>query len=152
MKLLTSLFLIMLVILINQETTAHSYQQGDIRIGHIWARVTTATTAAVYAPFINIGSKADELISITSPMADKIEIYQNVDDHGIMRMNKIEHLILEPNMPMSLSPNGRHIMLFGLKSQLKEGKTFPITFEFKRTGQMHVDVVIEPAKATPQSH
>ena len=131
------------------QAIAHSYQQGDIRIGHIWARATPAgtTTAAIYVPLLNAGKEPDSLIGASSDLASKIEIHQDSNENGIMRMQKLDVVTLEPNKPVSLRPSGIHLMVFGLKQQLKEGGMFPLTLQFEKAGSITVEAMIEAAGA-----
>ena len=124
---------------------AHSYKQGDIEIGHIWARATAPgmTTAAIYVPLLNIGKETDVLLGASSDLAEKIEIHQEIDDNGIKKMRKLDSITLEPNAPVSFRPGRIHFMVFGLKHQLKEGDMFPVTLQFKNAGSAKVDVMVQ---------
>jgi len=152
MKLLTLLIYIA-SILLSGSALAHSYQQGDIRIGHIWARATPpgATAAAIYVPLLNNGKETDSLIGALSELASKIEIHQDTNDNGIMKMQKLDSVVLEPNKPVSLRPNGIHLMVFGLKQQLKEGGMFPLTLQFEKAGSIKVEAMIEGVGAMSES-
>jgi len=136
------------------EAIAHSYKQGDISIGHIWAHATPtgATTAAIYVPLLNNGKEPDSLIGASSDLASKIEIHQDTNDNSIMKMQKLNSVILEPNKPVSLRPNGIHLMVFGLKQQLKEGGRFPLTLQFEKAGSIKVEAMIEAISAMSETH
>ncbi|MGB9153398.1 MAG: copper chaperone PCu(A)C [Alphaproteobacteria bacterium] len=133
---------------------AHSYQQGDIHIGHIWARATPpgSTTTAIYAPLLNTGKDQDRLIGASTPLAEKVEIHEIVKDNNIARMQKLDALTLEPNEPVSLRPNGIHLMVFGLKQPLKEGDMMPLTLQFEKAGVANIEVMIEAVGAMSGSH
>src|SRR5262245_18271967 len=92
---------------------AHSYQQGAIRIGHVWARATPsgATTAAVYMPLLNTGDQADIFIGASSPLADKIEVHDMSHEDGVMKMKSMDNVDLEPGKPVTFRPGGKHLML-----------------------------------------
>lgn len=130
-------------------TLAHSYKQGDISIGHVWARPTPegASTAAIYFPLLNAGKEPDQLISVSTDIAKKVEIHETSNEDGVMKMKKLDALVLEPNKPIALRPRGIHLMVFGLQKQLKEGEKAPLTLQFEKAGTVQVEVAIESAGA-----
>jgi periplasmic copper chaperone A len=147
-KILFFFYTLMLVVLWH-GAMAHSYKQGNISIGHIWARATAPgmTTAAVYVPLLNTGKEPDQLIGASSDLADKIEIHQDSNENDIAKMQKLNEITLEPGKPVSLRPGGMHFMVIGLKKQLKEGEMFPMTLQFEKAGTAKVDAMIEAAGA-----
>ena len=48
---------------------------------------------------------------------------------------------------MTLKPGGYHIMLMGLKQQLKDGETFPVTLTFEKAGAVTTTVHVAKAGA-----
>ncbi|MGE3623781.1 MAG: copper chaperone PCu(A)C [Bdellovibrionales bacterium] len=133
---------------------AHSYQQGDIRIGHVWTRATagSSTTAAIYMPLLNAGKDADRLIGASSDDAEKIEIHESRSEGGIMKMEMQKAIDLEPNKPVALKPRGLHLMVFGLKQPIKEGEKFPVTLQFEKAGSVKVEAMVEAAGAQSSGH
>jgi len=134
------------------EAIAHSYKQGDISIGHIWARATPAgaTTAAIYVPLLNTGMEEDKLVGATTDLADKIEIHGETKENGITKMTMLAAIDLEPNQPVTLEPGGMHLMVVGLKQPLKEGDMFPLTLKFEKAGEIKVEAKIAAIGATPE--
>lgn len=120
------------------EALAHSYKQGDIRIGHIWAYATppNVTETEIYAPLLNTGKEQDRLIGASSPLAAKIEIREGAKKPGA--------IILESNKPVSLRPNGIYLAVSGLKQPLKEGDMMPLTLRFEKAGAAQIEAMIEP--------
>jgi copper(I)-binding protein len=133
---------------------AHSYKQGDIQIGHIWARATAPgmTTAAIYVPLLNTGKEQDKLTGASSDIAENVMIHENINDNGIKKMRMLDSVVLEPNKPVSLRPGGIHLMVTGLKRQLKESETFPLTLQFEKAGAAKVDVMVENVGAMSGVH
>ena len=149
MKIFYQFLCVLMILFAANSAHAHSYKQGDIEIGHIWARATAAgmTTAAVYVPLLNTGKEPDKLIGASSDLADKIEIHQDSNENDIAKMQKLNEITLEPGKPVSLRPGGMHFMVIGLKKQLKEGEMFPMTLQFEKAGTAKVDAMIEAAGA-----
>ena len=138
-----------LVVFLGASAWAHSYRQGDIKIGHIWARATPpgATETAVYMPLLNAGKEKDRLVGVSSPAARKVEIHNEAKDLGVTHMEKLDAVELEPGKPVSLRPNGMHLMVYGLKAPLKAGDMMPLTLQFEKAGTANVEAMIEPVGA-----
>lgn len=113
---------------------------GSIAVEHVWARATpkSAVTGAAYATLINNGTSDDRLLSVTSPAAEHIQIHSETSDKGVMKMEQVSTLDVHPATPVVLKPSGVHMMLIGLKQQLKEGDTVPFTFTFEKAGSVPV--------------
>ena len=69
-----------------------------------------------------------------------------------MKMQKLDAITLEPSVPVSLRPDGIHLMVFGLKQPLKEGKMLPLTLQFEKAGTAKVDVMIESVGSMSGAH
>ncbi len=126
---------------------AHEYRIGDLVIDHPWARPTAGpnTPGAAYMTVRNQGQEAETLAGAASPDAGKVEVHENLHDaNGVMRMRAVEGgLKIPPGGTVELKPGGYHLMLTGLKHDLKEGGQIPLTLTFARAGNVDVDVKIE---------
>jgi copper(I)-binding protein len=126
--------------------SAHSYLQKDISILHPWARPTAeaAKTGAVYLSVSNRGETADTIVSASTPVADKAEIHEHVEENGVLRMRAVQGgLKLAPGTSAEFKPGGLHIMLFGLKQRLEEGTSFPLTLVFEKAGKLALEVRVQ---------
>lgn len=143
-----------ILILSSSSVLAHGYQQGDIRIGHVWTRATPegTSTAAIYLPLLNTGKISDKLIGITSPDANHIQIHDHIDDNGIMKMPVLDFVVLEPNQPISFQPMGKHLMVTGLKHPLKAGDKFPLTLEFEKAGRIDIEAEVASPNISEEHH
>ena len=130
------------------SAAAHSYKQGDISVGHIWAKSTPdgAASTEVYVPLLNNGKEADKLTGASAEWADQVIISEPKNENGVVRMITRDEITLAPNKPVSLLPNGLHLMATGLKQPLKEGTMVPITLNFAKAGAIKVEVKIESPK------
>lgn len=141
-------------LLLAAPAMAHSYQKGEIQIGHIWARATApgGKVAGVFVPLLNNGKTADKLVKVSTPFADNVQIHETKIENGISRMQQLEGLPLPPAKPVAMRPGGKHIMLMGIKQQLKEGDKFPVTLEFEHAGSIEVEVIVHAHGATSGDH
>jgi len=72
-----------------------------------------------------------ELMSVTSPETDTIEIHRTTrDERGIASMNRLDTLPLPYGESVKLEPGGLHLMLFGLTTnEAKDGVELTLTFD-----------------------
>lgn len=123
-------------------------------IGHIWARATApgAQTAGVYVPLLNQGTEADALIGGSAEIAATVMLHEVTLQDGISHMSLINEVPLPSKQPVSLRPGGKHIMLTGLKQQLKEGEKFTMTLQFAKAGAISVEVMVHAPGAKHGGH
>jgi len=128
---------------------AQSSSDGSIRITAPWARATAAgaTIGGAFLTISNAGGSADKLTAVATPVAAMAELHQTKSDNGVATMTPVASLDVMPGQKVALAPGGYHIMLMGLKSQLKEGESFPLTLTFEKAGKIDVMVKIEKAGA-----
>jgi len=133
---------------------AHDYKLGSLEIGHPWARPTTAQAqaGAAFLAIANKGGVADRLLGVSSPVAEAAELHNHFMDGTVMRMRPVEAIEIAVGSAVELTPGGLHVMLFGLKRQLKEGATFPLTLRFEKAGEIVVDVQVEKLSGPPASN
>jgi len=126
---------------------ADEYKQGDLTIGHPWARPTAGTNmlGAAYLTLKNDGKEADTLKSASSADAEKVEIHEHIHDaQGVMRMRAVEGgLAIPAGGTVEFKPGGYHLMLIGLKHNLEDGQRFPLKLTFEHAGTADVEVKIE---------
>jgi copper(I)-binding protein len=117
-------------------------QQDGIRVENAWSRVAMqGGTGVVYLSITDSGAP-DRLMSIAAPVAAKAELHESFTEHGVAKMRGVATLPVVPGTPVTLAPGGYHIMLMGLKQQLKEGDSFPVTLSFERAGQVTATVTV----------
>ncbi len=121
---------------------------GGLTISNPWARASTGGSrpGVAYLTIANRGG-ADSLIKASSPVAGRVELHRIIHDGDRARMGAIEKIRLPKGKSVELKPGGLHIMLMGLKQQLKEGETFPLSLYFAEAGKVDVTVRIMGAGA-----
>ena len=122
------------------------FQIGLIQVGDVRSAPTppVAGVAAVYLSITNHGAKADSLNSITSPIAEKVEIHRSTSLEGVMQMRQVAALECPPGVTVKVEPGGMHIMLVNLKEPLVAGSTFPLSLKFRDAGMLVVQVFVNP--------
>jgi len=123
-----------------------------------WARptLTGTRTGAVYLMLSNRGSAPDHLIGVSTPVADRAELHEDMTENGMMSMNAVPDLALAPGGSTAIEPGRYHIMLIGMKKSVNVGESFPITLTFATAPPLEVTVAVtrtppKSASATPGS-
>ncbi len=132
------------------SVAANGYQAGTLVVNSAYARTTVPhqPTAAAYLNIENQGKSSDKLLSFSSPIAKEVEIHTMSMQGDMMQMRPINDLVLQPARKLAMHPgNGPHLMLIGLKKQLKKGDQFPMTLNFEKAGKLDIIVNVEEIKA-----
>ena len=109
-----------------------------------WARASTpgATNGAAYVTIMNHGMKSDALIGVVSDISTKVELHSHKNDGGVIRMRRILSVPVPAHSVAELKPGGDHIMLIGLKRQLKVGDDIMLTLRFQSGATQVLEVLV----------
>jgi hypothetical protein len=105
--------------------SATAYAQ--VSVGDPWVRATVPQQRATGMFAQVTAAQGGKLVAASSPVADVVEIHEMAMDNNVMRMRAVPGLDLPAGKPVDLKPGGFHVMLMGLKQQVKEGETVPVT-------------------------
>jgi copper(I)-binding protein len=120
---------------------------ASVVVDNAWARATPpgSTVGVVYAQLRS--DVADEVVSLSSPVAERAEIHASINDGGMMKMRMLDALALPAGTTVTLQPAGTHIMLTGLRGPLRPGTSFDLTLRFRRAAPMTLKVsVVAPGE------
>ncbi|RLT32234.1 MAG: copper chaperone PCu(A)C [Chloroflexi bacterium] len=114
-------------------------ESNGIAIGDSWARkAAKGDISAAYMAITN-ATTADTLVSATGDIATSIELHTVVNENGMMQMIPAEGGVpIDANGTQILKPGSFHIMLIGLRKDLKSGDSFPLTLTFANAGPIAV--------------
>src|SRR5207249_2222945 len=82
----------------------------------------------------------DRMVGASSAVAAGIQVHSASDENGVMKMNQLQELNVPAGVSVLLKPGSTHMMLTGMKRQLKEGENFPLTLTFEKAGPIDVSV------------
>jgi hypothetical protein len=125
---------------------AEEVKAGDLVISQAWSRATPggAKIGGGYLTIENRGSTADRLIGGSADVAGKVEVHEMSMKNGVMTMRPLDNgLTIEAGKTVKLAPGGLHLMLFDLKSPLKQGDRMPVTLEFEKAGKVIVSLDVQ---------
>ena len=117
-----------------------------ISVNGIWSWPAHASTdggggtGAVYLTIVNDGDVADRLLRVHTGVADTLEIHETVMVDDRMKMQPVTAGIEIPaHGSIEFKPRSHHIMLIGLRQDLRAGERFPLVLEFEKSGNRTVE-------------
>lgn len=95
-----------------------------------------------------LSASGDRLVGVSTPLAQQAELHRTTNEGGVMRMRPVTGgLALPAGKPVSLSPGGYHIMLVGLRSQLRPGENVALHLTFAHSGPVDANAAVRPLGA-----
>lgn len=92
----------------------------------------------------NADSTGHALVKVDNPAADKVELHTVVWEGGVNKMRPVPKIDVAAGGETQLKPGSLHIMLIGLKRELKEGDTIPLTLGFEDGSSKTVNATVRP--------
>ena len=135
-----------LAVLFAAPARAEEVKAGDLVIRQAWSRATPggAKVGGGYLTIENRGAAPDRLLGGSAAVADRIQVHEMTMNDGVMTMRPLDKgLVIEPGKTVKLAPGGYHLMLFDLKSPLKQGDKLPVTLEFEKAGKVILSLDVQ---------
>lgn len=112
-----------------------------------WIRATVPRQTASGA-FLQVRSPDNaRLVAVNSPAAASVQLHKMEMNGGRMTMREVDAIELPAGVTVNLASGGYHVMLSGLKRQLKEGDVVPLSLVVERKkGRRETVAVNAPVK------
>ncbi|MDD7323483.1 MAG: copper chaperone PCu(A)C [Campylobacter lanienae] len=123
---------------------------ADIEIERAYARASIPNVPNSAAFFV-IKNNSDKDIAITSANSDiakKNELHTHIKENKMMKMIKIEKLVVPAKSSLELKSGGDHIMLMGLKKELKAGDEINLELSFSDGDKKSIKVPVKDLAST----
>ena len=103
--------------------------QAQVSVTAPWVRATVPAQKSTGA-FMHVQSvKPARLVGVSSPAAATVELHKMDMQGSVMKMGPVDSIELPAGTVINLASGGYHIMLTGLKRQLKAGETVVLTLQ-----------------------
>lgn len=136
--------------------SALSQAQVPLQVAAPWVRATVPQQGVTGAFMQLTASQNLRLLEVHSAVAGSVELHRMSMEQGVMKMRQIDYLDLPAGKTVALQPGGYHLMLFGLKRQVKEGEHVPLTLLVQDDKQQRFSIDVDaPARAlgaAPATH
>ncbi|WP_018349653.1 copper chaperone PCu(A)C [Longispora albida] len=117
--------------------------KGALSVSGAWVREpANPKVAAAYLEITNTG-EADELQSVFTESAHRIELHTVKAENGAETMSKVDSIPVPANGKAVLKPGGYHIMLLDVPRPLKAGGKVRLALSFTKGGVLVVDAPIK---------
>jgi copper(I)-binding protein len=98
-----------------------------------------ASAVTVALTIRNDGQEGDRLVGGETPVAERVEVHRTRLVNGRREMDLLPNgLDIPAETTLVLEPGSNHLMLVGLRQDLVQGRTFPLTLFFSRAGEVLV--------------
>lgn len=123
----------------------NSFAVGEIKIDNPKIRLTppNAPMTAIFLNMTNHSDKDVKLVGVQGDFAGKFELHNMEMAGGKMVMREVESIEVKQHKTTELKSGGLHIMVFKLKSPLKEGVVHRINLIFDDKTTVAVDAKVE---------
>ena len=130
-------------------STVAAYAQS-VEVKDAWVRGTVPAQKATGAFMEITGKTAARLVSAESPAAATVEIHNMSMQNGVMKMFPVEAIDIPAGKTVKLASGGYHVMLMGIKQQMKPGERVPLklTFELADKKRESVELSVEVRELT----
>ena len=123
---------------------------ADVEIEGAYARASIPNVPNSAAFFV-IKNNSDKDIAITSANSDaaqKNELHTHIKENKMMKMMKIEKLVVPAKSSLELKSGGDHVMLMGLKKELKAGDEISLELSFSDGDKKSIKVPVKDLAST----
>ena len=123
-------------------TTKDKASAGAPKVSGAWVRLNPVPgrPSAGYLTVVG-GTQPDRLVSVSTPAA-RVEMHSMSMDGGIMRMGKLDAVVLPAGSTVAFAPGGNHLMVFGLAGA---PKSLPLTLHFASGATVETAARVEAA-------
>ncbi len=132
------------------QPPARSKAPDKVQVQDAWLRPTVVGQSATGGYMRLTASRDLQLLGFTSPVATDAQLHEMVMDGNVMQMRESGALPLPAGTTVALQPGAgqRHLMLMGLKRQLKAGEQVQVVLKLKAAdGTAFSQTVVVPVKA-----
>lgn len=98
------------------------------------------TNTGAFMAIKNADGKDHKLVKAESSASKVTELHTHTNEGGVMKMRPVKDIEIKAKGEAVLKPGSLHVMLIGLKQELKAGDNVAITLTFEDGSSKKVDV------------
>ncbi|MEE9303992.1 MAG: copper chaperone PCu(A)C [Thiotrichaceae bacterium] len=103
------------------NTTMTASEVVHAKNAYIRAMPPGQQVTALFVTLDNTSNQDHYLLKVESYISDAVELHEHKHENGIMKMGQVKRIAIPKNGSVALAPGGYHVMLIGLKEDLKLG-------------------------------
>ena len=131
------------------------HDSGDVMVEGAWIMAPPGPNAAGYLQLTNKSDKALKLLDADSDVAKKVELHTHLHQDGVMKMTRMDHVLIDQNQTHQFKQGGDHVMFMGLKEPLEPGQVVVVELKFENHAPVTVKLPVlsmEEAAKMSSSH
>lgn len=105
-----------------------------VRDAQVRASLGGSTSSAAYMVIENHSGRPDRLMSVDCACAARAEVHVTRNQNGVTSMDAAGPVTVPAHGKVRFGPDGLHVMLMGLKDELRSGHSQPMTLHFEHAG------------------
>jgi len=118
---------------------------AELEISNPWIKnlPPSVPVRAGYMTLHNPQSKTVSIVSLSSDAFGSIEIHQTIAQDGMMRMEQVTALKIEPDSTVQLAPGGLHLMMMNPVEPTRIGDTIEILILFDDGSEQKLEMRVK---------
>lgn len=114
----------------------------SVSVNDPYVRIVPAgmTNTGAFMVIRNADDKDHKLVKAESSASKVTELHTHTNEGGVMKMRPVKDIDVKAKGEAVLKPGGLHVMLIGLKQELKDGDNVAITLTFEDGSSKKVEV------------
>ncbi|MFL6659827.1 MAG: copper chaperone PCu(A)C [Massilia sp.] len=116
--------------------------RADLSVTAPWVRATVPAQTNTGAFMRLQSASGTRLVGVSSPVAASVQLHQMAMQGEMMQMREVDGIDLPAGQGVNLASGSYHIMLIGLKHQLKAGETVDMTLQLQAKGKKRESVTV----------
>ncbi len=115
----------------NAKTAMPAAEVVIIKDAYIRAMPPGQKVTAMFVTLENPSDDNHELVKAEGNVSDAVELHEHKHVNGMMKMGQVSSIAIPRKGSIALQPGGYHVMLIGLKQDLKLGDKVPMKLTFE---------------------
>ena len=103
------------------------------------------SVSAAFMILHNHGMKERSVVAAYSVVADVVELHNHITEDGMMKMRRVDAIVVPGHGEVVLQPGGFHMMLIGLTRSLEMGEKVAIELEFADGERLSFEAPVQMA-------
>lgn len=99
--------------------------------------------SAAFMILENSGAEDRALIDARSSVSKFVELHTHRKEGGMMRMRRVDQIVIKAGSETVLKPGGLHVMFIGLKKQLTQGDKVDLELIFDDGSRIHLKLPVK---------
>ncbi|MCP4285808.1 MAG: copper chaperone PCu(A)C [Gammaproteobacteria bacterium] len=141
------------VVLANTFALAGS-AADDVVVSDAYARAVPPgqPNSAAFMVLTNGSATGHSVVAADSSVSDVSELHTHTMSEGMMKMRQVKMIEIPANGVTSLAPGGLHVMMIGLKQNLKPGDQVELTLTFEDGSKTNLVAPVQKLQMKMMKH